>query len=174
MAPKKDMTGMVFGRLTVVKDSGRRRRGYVLWDCECSCGKVVTVSVGDLRSGNTRSCGCLHDEVSRINITGVRGPIKHGGTGSRLYGIWNGMKTRCHNDHCKDFRYYGGRGISVCEEWRNDFSAFVAWALQNGYSDDLTIDRIDVNGNYEPQNCKWSTRAEQSRNQRRTKNKNTV
>lgn len=168
MSAKKDLTGQKFGRLLVLKDAGKRRHSYVVWLCQCDCGNTVEVISDSLRSGNTRSCGCLHDECAVEKIRGVKCKPKHGLSHHRLFGILNGMKTRCYNENNKDFKDYGGRGIKICDDWLSDFKNFYDWAISNGYQDDLTIDRIDVNGNYEPSNCKWSTRAEQSRNQRRT------
>lgn len=171
MSAKKDLTGQRFGRLTVVADSGKRNNGYILWECRCDCGNTKIVDGWRLRSGATQSCGCLRQELAVEHIKGVKKKPKHGLVDHRLFGIWSGMKTRCYNENNKDFKDYGGRGITICDEWLADFLCFYNWAMENGYQDDLTIDRMDVNGNYEPSNCKWSTRGEQARNQRRTKNK---
>lgn len=169
MGKKKDLTGQRFGRLTAIEDTGKRKYSYVVWLCKCDCGNVTEVVSDSLRSGNTKSCGCLHDELAAERIRKVKKKPKHGLSNHRLFGIWNGMKTRCYNKNNKNYADYGGRGIQICEEWLGDFASFYDWAMSHGYRDDLTIDRIDVNGNYEPKNCKWATRAEQSRNQRRTK-----
>jgi hypothetical protein len=164
-----DLTGKRFGRL-IVKERALTDRKRTTWVCQCDCGKQKTVRASDLRSGHTQSCGCLHKEivatssfVHRVDTT------SHGKSRTRIYGIWSGIKTRCYNKHWKNHKNYGGRGISVCEEWRNNFQAFYDWAMSNGYSDELTIDRIDVDGNYEPSNCRWITLAEQQKN--RTNNK---
>lgn len=175
MSAKKDLTGQRFGRLTVICDSGKRKRSFVVWRCVCDCGNIAEVKTDSLKSGNTKSCGCLHDEraiekCKKMNDSSNKYKT-HGMTGTRIFRIYCGMKNRCYNKTNKDYKHYGSRGIKVCDEWLADFMAFYNWAIANGYSDELTIDRKDVNGNYAPDNCKWSTRAEQARNQRRTKNR---
>ena len=151
MPKLNDLTGQRFGRLTVLE------RTELKWLCKCDCGNKKIVAGGHLVSGDTKSCGCLR--------------IKHGMRNTRLYSIWHGMKERCYNTKHKFYKHYGGRGIKVCEEWKNDFQTFADWALSHGYADNLTIDRIDVNGNYEPSNCQWATNAEQQRNKRNSKGK---
>lgn len=153
----KNLVGKKFGRLTVVEISGRTNRQQVTWRCLCECGNYTVVSNTGLQSGNTKSCGCLkHDILIRRNKKGSDPDKK-----TRLYRIWQRMKYRCENEQSSDYKYYGGKGVSVCENWKNDFQSFKKWALINGYNDDLTIDRINVNGNYEPSNCKWATMAQQ-------------
>lgn len=154
-----NLEGKQFGRWTVIEKAGHSRHKKVLWRCRCSCGNERFVGTGELMSGGTKSCGCLKNELVRARMT------THGKINTRLYSIWGGMKSRCHNKNGPGYYDYGGRGITVCKEWEN-FDQFYEWAMKNGYRDDLTIDRIDVNGNYEPDNCRWITNAEQQRNKR--------
>jgi len=155
---KIDITGQRFGRLIVLRDTGKRYRRYVIWACKCDCGKLVEVPSGDLRSGKIKSCGCLWKEmVKKINII-------HGDSRIRLYDVWCSMKSRCLNPKNKAYKYYGGKGIKICKEWKNNYMMFKNWALANGYKEGLTIDRIDNDGNYCPENCQWLTKSENSRN----------
>jgi len=154
---KRDLTGQRFGRLIALKDSGERCCRNIIWICKCSCGNVTKVKGTQLTVGKTKSCGCLLKEVAAIK---GRKRFKHGeGGDSRLYRIWATMKKRCYNSKFHAYHRYGGRGINVCIEWKNDFIKFRDWALINGYQNNLTIDRIDNDGNYEPNNCQWLTRS---------------
>jgi hypothetical protein len=162
MPPKVDLTGQKFGLLKVVEEAGRSNAGKVLWRCVCQCGNEVTVVGGDLRSGRTASCGC---GIVKATVARSR---THGQSGTRLYRIWCAMVTRTTNPNSERYADYGGRGITMCPEWRTSFEAFVR-DMGSTYADGLTIDRIDVNGNYEPGNCRWATYAEQSRNTRRSR-----
>ena len=150
---------MQFGRLSVIEraqNQGKR----VMWRCLCECGAEIVTRGHHLTSGATQSCGCLNRERSSQFHT------KHGGSQTRLYKEWSKIKQRCNNKNNDRWSDYGGRGIKVCKEWEESYEAFCDWAMENGYQDDLTIDRIDVNGNYEPGNCRWITNQAQQHNRR--------
>ena len=134
-----DLTGQRFGRLVVIERAENNSQGHARWLCRCDCGKMKIANRADLKNGQTKSCGCLRAEITRARS------VKHYGRKEtpRLYTIWHHMIERCEKTYCKEFRWYGARGISVCEEWKNDFVAFRYWALSHGYSEKLTIDRID-------------------------------
>lgn len=160
MSKVKDLTGKTFGRLTVIKRAENDINGRARWVCKCSCG-VESIKTGKLLlNGHCKSCGCGEYENRVKNVT------SHRLSNTRLYNIWKAIKQRCYYAKHKDYHNYGGRGITVCDEWLHDFQTFYNWAITHGYRDDLSIDRIDVNGNYEPNNCRWATAHEQRINQR--------
>lgn len=150
----EEYIGQQFGRLTVLSVS-HRKRGQVYVTCECTCGKIKTVRLDHLKRGLIRSCTCLRRAVTiqRMTTHGLSKAHK------RLVGIWQGMKQRCYNTNCREYRWYGAKGVEMCAEWRESYAAFDEWAYSHGYKEDLTIDRIDASKNYEPANCRWITRA---------------
>lgn len=149
-----------YGYLTAIKFSRIDEKGHQLWVCRCDCGREKEVRGSYLVSGHTKTCG-------KCNIYPKN--YKHGMSRSRLYNIYHKMISRCYNRKDICFEYYGYRGIKVCDEWRNSFEMFKNWSLANGYSDELTIDRINVNGDYEPTNCRWATMKDQQNNRRNNK-----
>ena len=174
MSKVRDLTGMRFGRLTVIEQHGFTEKNkygsrQAIWYCKCDCGNYCEMASGTLtRKRSNHSCGCLAKEHLEDM---AKGNITHGMTGSRLLGCYKGMMSRCYREKDIHYNAYGKRGIIVCDEWKNDKQAFIDWALQNGYSDDLTIERIDVNGNYEPSNCTWIPMSEQYKNKQSNCNK---
>lgn len=170
-----DLIGQEYGRLTVIEFAGKKPCGNqykTMWKCQCICGNETIVASGQLRNGQTTSCGCFHKEqVGKINRT-----HNLSNKCGRLYPLWKSIKYRCYCKSAKDYPRYGGRGIKMCSKWKNDFKSFYDWAISNGYKEEktnkglniLTIDRIDVNGDYEPDNCRFITNLEQARNKRNT------
>ena len=165
MGRLNDLTGKTFERLEVIKRDTEKNSRYAYWICACSCGAIKSIRGTSLTDGSTLSCGCYGREVGLSK--GSEALIKHGQTGTRLYRIWNAMKRRTTKPNDISYPLYGGRGIRVCAEWYNDFSVFKEWADKNGYIDNLSIDRINPDGNYEPSNCRWSTVTKQANNRRK-------
>lgn len=157
-----DLTGKTFGYWTVISRTVNSKEGRSMWMCRCKCGTERAVRGYNLRNGTSKSCGCLSAEMTKERST------THGMTGTRLYKIWGQMIQRTTNKNDPWYSYYGGRGIVVCEEWRNSFEPFKAWAVENGYKDNLTLDRRNNEEGYSPENCRWVTRAVQEENTRRT------
>ena len=152
-----DYSGCRFGRLTAIEPAGRDKWRNVLWRCMCDCGNVSIVRSNDLR--RTKSCGCLHSEVTAKRCT------THGKSHVKLYKVWAGIKQRCCNPRNCRYADYGGRGISLCDEWMG-YESFAAWAERSNYEDGLDIDRIDNNGGYNPNNCRFVPRVINCRNKR--------
>ena len=164
MSTVKDLTGQRFGRLVVIERAGSTGRGESTWLCLCDCGKNCVVYSYKLRSGHTKSCGCLNIEATKARFA------THHKRHTRLYGVWTTMIQRCINPKHNRFHRYGGRGITVCDEWRNDFQAFYDWAMATGYDEcaprgQCTIDRIDNDKGYSPDNCRWVDAKTQRYNQ---------
>lgn len=157
-----EIVGKKYGYLTVIKRIGSRW-GHSLWECKCDCGTVCQRTANQLTMSKAVSCGCMTKEAQRNSR------FSHGGTGTRLYRIWKGIRQRCSNSNISYYKYYGGKGVTVCDEWLHDFTAFQQWALSHGYADNLTIDRIDGDGNYEPNNCRWVTMTVQNRNKKKVR-----
>lgn len=163
----KDIAGKRFGRLIAI--TRVNSSGYSKWLCKCDCGSEKVILAASLLSGGTKSCGCLSREVATAK---GQKTATHGESKTRLYRIWSGMKRRIHNPNCQRYKNYGGRGIRICKEWDESYEAFRDWALKNGYDSEApygqcTIDRINVDGDYEPDNCRWADMKTQANNQRK-------
>lgn len=157
MSALKDLTGQRFGRLIVLEYVGAKKHKR-LWRCRCDCGGMKIVATAALNNGNVRSCGCLNKEVT------IKRSTKHGKTGTPLYGTWKSMKSRCYNPNMNCYGRYGARGITVCDDWKNNFENFYQWSIEHGYREGLKIDRINNNEGYNPDNCRWVTHLENCNN----------
>ena len=159
MGQYKDRTGERFGRVVVLERAENSKHGKSRQRCRCDCGKIFVTDTQNLVNGDCKSCGCLHKELlGSAHRT-------HGLSGEAIYAVWHTMIQRCENPNNEMYKYYGGRGISVCEEWHK-FEVFYAWAIRSGYAKGLTIERKNVDGDYCPENCTWITMKEQMRNKR--------
>lgn len=161
----EEIIGKKFGKLQAIERVGKDKNGKYLWRCKCDCGNEIVVLQSSIRNGMTKSCGCLKREKRPRTTYSHR---------ERLYVLWQGMKQRCNNENNISYKYYGEKGIKVCEEWENDYLTFKRWALDTGYDETLprgtqTIDRIDVYGDYEPSNCRWINLKEQQNNKKNNK-----
>lgn len=169
MGSKVNLCGQRFGKVVAIEPTEKRKsNGGIIWKCRCDCGKIFFTGSGTLRYGTTKSCGCTRIEKVKSN------PPKrtHGESRGRLYRIWQGMKERCYYPSHNRYKNYGGRGIQVCSEWQNDYATFREWALNNGYDENAergqcTIDRIDVDGNYSPDNCRFVSMDIQAKNKKK-------
>lgn len=167
----KNISGQRFGMLVAIEPIATRNknRARIKWKCQCDCGKLTVVTSSNLTAGHTKSCGCLNQKLFSERCKSM--PTIHNGSKERLYSVWHGMKARCNNPNNKRYPQYGGRGIKICDEWDEDYSDFRAWALKNGYDPQAqrgayTIDRINNDLGYSPENCRWITNKEQQKNKR--------
>ena len=161
-----DLKNKRFANLVVIECVGRDKHGNALWNCRCDCGNEKVIRRGVLLSGKAKSCGCMHREAS------IKAHTIHGKYKSKIYSTWHGMKDRCCNENTKYYKFYGGRGITVCDEWKDNFQAFYDYVSQLSHygEEGYTLDRINNEGNYEPGNVRWATKKEQASNRRRRQN----
>lgn len=163
-----DVTGKRYGRLTAVRDTGKRDHGSKVWLFLCDCGNEIEIPAHRAASSKTLSCGCLQRErTGEASMT-------HGLSKSRIYKTYNNMKRRCYYKRSRDYKWYGEKGVAVCDEWLRSFEDFYEWAVSNGYEEHLTIDRIDSDGDYCPENCQWITHSENVRRANKKKRKNEI
>lgn len=168
MSKVNDLLNQQFERLTVIKRVENNQNGRARWLCRCSCGNEIITYGYRLTDGSTQSCGCLRRERIVNSVT------KHHKSNTKIYNIWSSMKQRCYNPKSKHYKNYGARGIKICDEWKNNFSSFYDWAINNGYIENAehkscTIDRINNDGDYEPNNCRWADMKTQCNNRRKRK-----
>ena len=171
MAAFKNITGQKFFRLTAIRWESIKMGGQkpdVQWECRCECGNIIWAKGAHLRSGHTQSCGCFKIDTPNRVPTNVTHGWSSGPKKTSLYKVWGAIKRRCNKPQYHEYRYYGGRGISICKEWTDSFECFLKWALENGYQNGLQIDRINNNGNYCPGNCRWVTSRQNNSNRRNT------
>lgn len=172
MAKHEILTGNKYGKLTVIKEVGKNKDSRYLWECQCECGNKTITNSALLKNGTTKSCGCIkknHFNKNKEDVYQESLNAPHGLSLTPLYNVWQTMKSRCYNPNQNSYKLYGERGVTVCNEWKNNFKNFYDWSFENGYDGMLTLDRIDSNGIYEPNNCRWSNMKEQSNNTRRNK-----
>lgn len=171
---KVDLVGQRFGKLVVVSRYGTDKHRKAQWLCQCDCGNTTVTITGSLHNGCAKSCGCNREQARQkaVAMNTIHGAYSgRGGKAERLHVVWTDMRVRCEKENSVSYRYYGARGIRVCDEWRDSYKAFRGWAVANGYNEsaprgECTLDRIDVNGNYEPSNCRWVDMKTQARNRR--------
>ena len=166
---KKDISGARYGRLIALYPTDKRKRGNVVWMCKCECGNMFETTVAQLNASQTLSCGCMRREKAIVNARKGDNRREHGLSGSKIYMVWQEMKQRCKNQKRVGYKNYGGRGISVYSPWVNDFTAFYNYVskLPHFQEEGRSLDRINNDGNYEPNNLRWATRSEQAKNRRR-------